>query len=113
LKTKIAEIHFKDTKAKKYALKKVEGLEKYHPKIELITIRLTSEKNHRNNKHTAFCELEFILKGKNFVVRDSEREIYRAIDKACERAKRSLTKHKEKELSIKHKAAIKIKRGNN
>ena len=110
MKIKITEIHFKDEKIEKYALKRVGGLEKYHRDIQLLTVRLTTEKNHRNQNHTAFCELQFDIPGKNFVIKDSEKEIDKAIDKAVERAKRTLIKYKEKEISKKHNAAIKAKR---
>lgn len=109
MKIKIAEIHFKDTKVEGYALKKVARLEKFHQGIELITVRLTSEESHRNQKHTFFCELEFDIAGKNFIIKDSEREIDKAIDKAVERARKVLIKHKEKIISKKHKAGIKSK----
>lgn len=103
---KIAEIHFKDPKVEEYALKKVEKLAKFHKGIQKITIRLTLEKAHRGQNHTSFCELEFDIAGKNFVIRDNEREIDKAIDKAVERAKRVLVKHKEKTISRKHKKGI-------
>lgn len=96
MKIKIAEIHFKDQKIEDYATLKVSKLEKYHKGIKLITVRLTTERNHRSEFHTSFCELEFDIPGKNFVIKDSEREIDKAIDKAVERAKRTLIKHKEK-----------------
>lgn len=103
---KIAEIHFKDPQVDKYALQKVEKLAKFHRGIQQITVRLTSEKAHRGQNHTCFCELEFDISGKNFVIRDNERDIDKAIDKAVERAKRALVKHKEKHLSYKHKKGI-------
>jgi len=103
---KIAEIHFKDPKVEKYALEKVERLAKFHRGIQTVTVRLTSEKAHRGQNHTSFCELEFDITGKNFVIRDNERDIDKAIDKAVERAKRTLVKHKEKDLSKKHKKGI-------
>ena len=109
MKIKIVEIHFKDSKTEEYAFKKVGNLDKFHPNIQLLSIRLTTEKNHRNSRHTAFCELQFGLTGKNLIIKDSEREIDKAIDKAVERAKRALTKRKEKEASKKHRAAIKLK----
>jgi len=106
VKIRIAEIHFKDPKIEKYALQKVEKLAKFHRGIQSVTVRLTSEKAHRGQNHTSFCELEFDITGKNFVIRDSEREIDKAIDKAVERAKRALVKHKEKHVSIKHRLSI-------
>ena len=106
MKIRIAEIHFKDPKIEKYALQKVEKLAKFHRGIQSVTVRLTSEKAHRGQNHTSFCELEFDITGKNFVIRDSEREIDKAIDKAVERAKRTLVKHKEKNLSKKHKKGV-------
>ena len=110
MRIKIAEIHFKDQKIEDYAINKVTRLEKFHSGIKLVTIRLTLEKNHRTQNHTSFCELEFDIRGKDFVVKDSERQIDKAIDKAVERAKRTLVRHKEKEISKKHKEAIKAKR---
>lgn len=106
MEIKVAEIHFKNQKIEDYAVEKVSKLEKYHKGIKLITVRLTLEKNHRNQNHTSFCELEFDISGKNFVIKDSEREIDKAIDKAVERAKRTLIKRKEKTLSKNHKRGI-------
>src|SRR3989344_7049456 len=106
MKIRIAEIHFKDPKIEKYALQKVEKLAKFHRGIQSVTVRLTSEKAHRGQNHTSFCELEFDITGKNFVIRDSEREIDKAIDKAVERAKRALVKHKEKSITLKHQRGI-------
>ena len=110
MRIKIAEIHFKDQKIEDYALDKVSKLEKFHSGIKLVTIRLTLEKNHRTQNHTSFCELEFDMVGRDFVIKDSERQIDKAIDKAVERAKRSLVRHKEKEVSKKHREATKVKR---
>src|SRR3989344_2528544 len=109
MKIKIAGIHFKDKKIEDYAINKVSKLEKFHKGIKLLIVRITSEKNHRTQNHTHFCELEFDIVGKNFVIRDSEREVDKAIDKAVERAKIHLLRHKEKEVSKKHKAAIRAK----
>lgn len=106
MQIKIAEIHFKNPKVEEYAIKKVEKLAKFHKGIQQVIIRLTSERAHRRQNHTCFCELEFDVRGKNFVIRDNEREIDKAIDKAVERAKRALVKHKEKHLSRKHKKGI-------
>lgn len=106
MKIQVAEIHFKDPKIEAYALQKVEKLAKFHRGIQTITVRLTEEKAHRGQNHTCFCELEFDIPGKNFVIRDNEREIDKAIDKAVERAKRTLVKHKEKSLTKKHKKGI-------
>ena len=66
MKIRIAEIHFKDPKIEKYALQKVEKLAKFHRGIQSVTVRLTSEKAHRGQNHTSFCELEFDITGKNF-----------------------------------------------
>jgi len=112
MKTKIAEIHFKDGKTEEYALNKVKVLEKFSSQIKLLTIRLTTEKNHRTQNHSALCELHFEITGNNFVINNRDRDIERAIDNAVERAKRTLVKHKEKELSKKHRAAIKAKSEN-
>lgn len=106
MQIKIAEIHFKDPKVEEYALKKVEKLTKFHKGIQQVIIRLTSERAHRRQNHTSICELEFDISGKNFVIRDNEREIDKAIDKAVERAKRALIKHKEKYISRKHKKGV-------
>jgi len=110
VRIKIAEIHFKDQKIEDYALDKVSKLEKFHSGIKLVTIRLTLEKNHRTQNHTSFCELEFDMVGRDFVVKDSERQIDKAVDKAVERAKITLVRHKEKGISKKHKEALEAKK---
>lgn len=109
MKIKIAEIHFRDPKIEEYAIKKASKLEKFHSGLELIRISLTKERNHLSADHTFFCELQFDIAGKNFVLKDSEKDYNKAIVKAVERAKNALVRHKEKEISKKHKAGIKIK----
>lgn len=110
MKIKIAFIHLKkNPKIKKYTFEKIEKLEKYYHKIEKIDVRLISEKAHRGQDNDYICELRIKIPGKVLEIIDTERAIDKAVDKAVERAKVTLTRAKEKELSKFHKASIKMK----
>ncbi len=106
MKIQITEIHLEDPKAKVYAQKKVEKLTKFHPKIERVNIRLFGEKAHRNQDHDFACEIEVAVPGHVLEIVDSERAIDKAIDKAVERMKRALVKHKEKQITRKHREGL-------
>jgi putative sigma-54 modulation protein len=112
MQIKITRLHFeKSQKLNDYAIKKVEGLQKFHPKIELIQIRLIGKEANRGQEKDYFCELEIDLPGNNLVITDVERSMDKAIDRAIDRAKKLLRRTKEKALSKKHKEGIRAKKG--
>ena len=82
-----------------YARKKVSKLGKFHPKIGEIRVRLISQKSHREKTQDYDCQIEIDIPGKNLSIIDTEESMEKAIDKAVERMKRLLVKHKEKPVS--------------
>ncbi len=111
MKTTISAIHYnKNPKTKVYTLEKVKKLAKFHPKIQEAHVRLFSEKAHRGEEHDFYCEIEIAVPGRIITIIDTEREIDKAIDKAVERMRRTLTKHKEKDITKKHREGLKTKR---
>lgn len=102
----ITSVHFKVPKIKEYAIKKVQKLAKYHFGIESINVRLISKKSHRGQEQDFWCEITVHVPRQVIEIIDSERAMDKAIDKAVERTKRALIKHKEKLISKKHKKGI-------
>lgn len=110
MKITITQIHTKlDKKIKDYAFEKFSNLTKYNPQITEIKIRLIGEKAHRGQDHDIYCEVELIMPGHILEIVDVERAYDKAIDRAHDRAKRSLVKTKEKLVSKKHKRAVSSK----
>ena len=108
---KVSGMHIKKSpKTKDYALMRVDKLLKFHPQIEKIHIRLISAKSHRGQESDFYCEITVATPHHTLEIRDVERNFDKAIDKAIERMKRVLTKHKEKSLTKKHLEGIKTKR---
>ncbi|KKR51172.1 MAG: hypothetical protein UT84_C0002G0033 [Candidatus Curtissbacteria bacterium GW2011_GWA1_40_16] len=108
---KVSGLHLKKSpKTKEYALKRADKLLKFHPAIEKIHIRLISEKSHRGQENDFYCEITIATPRHTLEVRDIERNFEKAIDKAVERMKRTLTKHKEKRLTRKHQEGVKTKK---
>ncbi|MBI4037567.1 ribosome-associated translation inhibitor RaiA [Candidatus Curtissbacteria bacterium] len=95
-----------DPKTKEYADKKTKKLLKYHPKIESISVRLLSEKNHRSENHDYYCELTVHIPGKVLEIVDTQRTILAAIDKAVDRMKTALVRAHEKQISKDHKRGV-------
>jgi len=110
VKVSITAIHLKEfPKAKEYAQSKIESLAKYHPHLEAVNVRLIGKKSHRGQEQDYYCELIIHIPKHRIEILDSERAINKAIDKAIERAKKTLVRYKEKGISKKHKAAIRAK----
>ena len=109
---KVTGVHLKKLpKVKDYALKKAEKLLKFHPQIEKIHIRLVFEKSHRGLENDYYCEITIATPHHTLEIRDVERNFDKAVDKAIERMRRTLTKHKEKQLTRKHREGVKTKKG--
>lgn len=103
----IAGLHLEsDPKLKEYANKKVRKLIHYDPKITDIKVRLFLEKSHRNEAHECMCELTVHVPGKILEIVDREKDHTAAIDKAFDRMKRAIIKHKEKEVSRQHREGV-------
>jgi len=93
-------------KLKKYAYKKTNKLLKYNPKIQNITVRLFSQESHRGKEKDYSCELTVHIPEKILELVDTQRDLEKAIDKACERMKKILVRTKEKNISKEHKRGI-------
>ena|SRR3989344_3178437 len=89
-----------------YAKKKVAKLSKFHSKIEEINVRLIEKASHRGQEQDYYCEITVHVPGKVLEIIDNERAMDKAIDKALERMKQVLIKHKEKQITIKHRLGI-------
>src|SRR3990167_7736167 len=98
-----------DPKLKDYANKKAKKLLKYHAKITDLKVRLFAEKAHRSEDHDYYCEITVHVPGKILEIIDKERDITKAIDRATERMKKALIRHREKEISKKHKEGLAAK----
>lgn len=89
-----------------YATKKAQKLTHYFPKILKIQVRLISEESHRGQEDDYYCEIEVDIPGRNLLLKDAERSMDKAIDKAVERMQRLLVKTKEKKITAKHREGI-------
>ena len=87
-----------DQKTEEYAKKRVEKLKKFHPKIIKITARLIAETSHREKDDDFTCELDADIPGKNIEISETGQTMMEAIDKAVDKMKILLVKHKEKAL---------------
>ncbi|MEX2028092.1 MAG: ribosome-associated translation inhibitor RaiA [Candidatus Curtissbacteria bacterium] len=107
MKIIVSGLHLKKfPELEEYAQKRVAKLSKYHPKIEMINVRLISKKSHRGQENDYYCEIEVDIPKNNLVIVDTEREMDKAIDRAVERMKRQIVKIKNKEISKKHKEGL-------
>ena len=107
MKLSLTGLHLEsDPKLKAYADKKVKKFIHYDPRITDIKVRLFLEKSHRNESHDCICELTVHVPGKILEIVDKEKDHMAAIDKAFDRMKRAIVKHKEKEISEEHKRGI-------
>ena len=95
-----------DPELKEYANKKAKRLVKYDARITDLKVRLFAEKNHRSEDHDFYCEITAHVPGKILEIVDKERDITKAIDMAADRMKKALIRHREKEISKKHKEGI-------
>lgn len=107
MKITITGIHLNNQEnLREYARKKAEKLAKYDPKIKSINVRLSAQKSHGGKNHNYYCEIETDLPGRKLEIVDHEETMDKAIDKATERMKKSLTRNKEKDISKKHRKGI-------
>lgn len=92
-----------------YAIKKIQKLEHYLPKIVKVDVRLIWEKAHRNEFHSAACEIIADIPGRNLKILEQDKAMDKAIDKAVERMHRLMVKTKEKKISLKHREGVAAK----
>lgn len=107
MKPTITAIHLDSPqKAKDYANEKVTRLLKYGKGIEKIEVRLIGQKSHRNKDTDFDCEIKIVVPGHDLEIKETQRTIEAAIDKAQETAKHLLVKNKEKRTSKKHNQGV-------
>lgn len=95
--TVISGRHFEETPAlKAYAERKISKFYRHHRQIQKIVIEMNSETAHRGKEKDYFIDISVTIPGNILTVRDSERDMYKAIDKATDKMIRALTKNKEK-----------------
>lgn len=87
-----------DPKTEEYATKRIQKLEKFHPKIIKITARLIAETSHRAKEQDFTCELDADVPGKNIEISETGQTMMEAIDMAVDKMKILLVKRKEKAL---------------
>lgn len=98
-----------DPKLKEYADKKAKKLLKYDTRITDLKVRLFAEKAHRNEDHDYYCEITAHVPGRVLEIVDKERDVTKAIDRAVDRMKKTLIRHREKEISKRHKEGLAAK----
>lgn len=89
-----------------YAAKRVQKLTRYFKNIIKLEVRLIWEKSHRNELHSAACEIIADIPGRNLEIVERDQTMDKAIDRAVERMKRLLVKTKERKISKWHKIGI-------
>ena len=98
-----------DPKLKEYAGKKARKLLKYETRITDLKVRLFGEKAHRSENHDYYCEITVHVPGKILEIVDKERDVTKAIDRAVDRMKKALVRHREKTISKRHKEGLAAK----
>lgn len=89
--------HFRETPAlKAYTKEKAAKFYRHHKDIQKIVIEMTSEIAHRGKEADYVVDIRVAVPGHLFSIRDTERDMYKAIDKAINRMVRLLTRDKEK-----------------
>lgn len=113
MKIIISGLHLKKfPQLEQYAAKRVQKLSRYFKNIVKLEVRLIWEKSHRNELHSAACEIIADIPGRNLEIVERDETMDKAIDRAVERMKRLLVKTKERSVSIKHKEGILRKKVN-
>ncbi len=78
-----------------FALKKATKFYHFFPEIIKIEIELKSETGHRGKETDFFADLMVKVPGKTFKVTDTERDMYKAIDRAVDRMNETLRREKD------------------
>ena len=98
-----------DPKLKEYANQKAKKLIKYDARITDLKVRLFAEKAHRSEDHDYYFQITIHVPGKILEIVDKERDVTKAIDKAVDRMKKALVRHREKTISKRHKEGLAAK----
>src|SRR3989344_4965039 len=95
-----------DPKLKNYASTKAKKLLKYDTRITDLKVRLFGEKAHRSEDHDYYCEITVHVPGKILEIVDKERDVTKAIDRAVDRKKKTLNRHRAKKNSKRDKEGV-------
>ncbi len=91
--------HLKENKAlEAHALEKAAKLSKINKGITKIEVELLAETSHLAKKDDFIVDVTAHVPGHTFQVRDSEVDMYQAIDAAVRRMEEVLRRHKEKNI---------------
>jgi ribosomal subunit interface protein len=92
--------HLRENQAlEEYALKKTSKFYHYFPEIIKTEVELKSESGHKGKEMDFLVDILVKVPGKTFKVSDSERDMYKAIDKAVERMSETLRREKDRKKS--------------
>jgi putative sigma-54 modulation protein len=94
---------------KQYAEKKIGGLEKYYDGITEAKVILGLETHHHNKGDIFFVECRLYVPGKDIFAKNTEKDLYAAIDKVRGELESELRKHKAKEKTQIKKQQIEVR----
>lgn len=88
--------HLKENQAlEEFAFKKSAKFYHFYPEIVKIELELKAETGHRGKETDFVADINVKVPGKTFKVTDSERDMYKAIDRAVDRMKETLRREKD------------------
>lgn len=88
--------HLRENQAlEEFAFKKTEKFYHFYPEITKIEIELKAETGHRGAESDFIVDILVKIPGKTLKVTDSERDMYKAIDRAVDRMSESLRREKD------------------
>ncbi|MDP2671307.1 MAG: ribosome-associated translation inhibitor RaiA [bacterium] len=91
--------HLEENEAlENHALEKAKKLSRFAKDITRLEIELISEPAHLKKEEDYIVDVTLHVSGHTFQIRDSENDMYKAIDKAIERMIETLRRRKEKEV---------------
>jgi len=90
---------------REYAEKKIGRVEKYFDKIAEVYVTLSAEHKKTGDVHTA--DVLVYVNGSKIKARESDKDLYAAIDEVVDVLEKQLTKYKEKLRDNKHAKALK------
>jgi len=102
--------HLKENRAlEDYALEKASKLGRLAKDMTKVEIELLAEVSHLAKQDDFIVDITTHVTGHTFQVRDSEMDMYQAIDKAVRRMEEVLRRHKEKLIEKPRRLAARTK----
>jgi len=103
--------HLKENQAlEEHALNKASKLSLFAKDITKIDIEMLSEPAHLAKEDDFIVDVTVHVSGHTFQVRDSENDMYKAVDKAVKRMEETLRRNKEKHLDRFRRGAARAKK---